>query len=498
MQTLHSHYGRIGLNFLYLIQNYLHVICNYKNQLLLKHITTILLILLTAKANGQDLFNELYSKTNFDYGSAVIERYDGKYLIAGSTRSQFVTDYDVNVLLVDSVGNLIWDKYIGQSPRMEFAYSLIETIDSNYVVAGRVNGSNPYLMKFNSSGALIWDKEYLSTFWSEGYSVGQTNSNGYFFLRPDTSTTLFVTNSYGDTLWTRRYNSVICQSVIQTEDSGFAMVGYTNSITENQNIVFIKTDISGDTVWTKTFGGSGNDQASSIQQLFDDGYLIASNFDPQIIDGESETFIIRTNSDGDTIWTKKYNLGNAHFIKECKSKNGYILSTTRYLSGWGPYPNDYNLIITYLDTLGNVKWSRSFDGYTYHLGNNITQTSDGGFLLTGSLNNGVAIADIILIKLDSIGNYALSISVNSTPNNLQVIAFPNPAINEINFTVSAVTVGKILQMKIYNSIGQEIKTVSGIFEPNFKIDINNFPEGLYFYNLTTTDKQTFTGKFIKR
>ncbi|MBP9119662.1 MAG: T9SS type A sorting domain-containing protein, partial [Ignavibacterium sp.] len=63
---------------------------------------------------------------------------------------------------------------------------------------------------------------------------------------------------------------------------------------------------------------------------------------------------------------------------------------------------------------------------------------------------------------------------------------------------SAVTVGKIMQMKIYNSIGQEIKTVSGIFGPNFKIDINNFPEGLYFYNLTTTDKQTFTGKFIKR
>src|SRR5664279_1401534 len=102
----------------------------------MKLIIILTLVLLTEISFGQILFNNTYSKPNFDYADAVIETSDGRYLIAGSSRSQFGTDYDVNILLVDSVGNLIWDKYIGQSPRMEFAYSLIETKDSNYLISG--------------------------------------------------------------------------------------------------------------------------------------------------------------------------------------------------------------------------------------------------------------------------------------------------------------------------------------------------------------------------
>ncbi|MDP3927498.1 MAG: T9SS type A sorting domain-containing protein [Bacteroidota bacterium] len=464
----------------------------------MKHIATFLLLLLTTIANGQVLFNYTYPKVNFDYGAAVIERLDGKYLIVGSSRSQFVSDYDVNVLLVDSVGGLIWDKYIGQSPRMEFAYSLIETKDSNFVITGRVNSSNPYLMKFNSTGNLIWEKEYQSYFWAEGFSVGQTYDSGYFFVVPDTSTTLFVTNAIGDTLWTKRYNSVICRSVIQTTDSGFAITGSTVPTTGNQEIVLVKINSSGDTLWTRTFGGEGKDNANSIQQLSDNGYLIAGNYDHQLFDVEKETFIIRTDSVGNTVWTKKRYLGIAHFIKECKNNNGYILSTTNYAMGWIPNTDEYYLVITKLDTLGNIEWIRNFDGYAYSLGNNITQTSDGGYLLTGSIKNDIATANIVLIKLDSIGNYVSSIIDISNPINSQVIAFPNPTTDEINFSIGSSAVGKIMQMKIYNSYGQEIKTVNEISETHFKLDVNSFSKGLYFYKLTTTDKQTLTGKFMVR
>lgn len=465
----------------------------------MKHTVTFLLLLLTTLANGQEeLFNKIYSKSNFDYGDAVIERHDGKYLIAGSSRSQFETDYDVNILLVDSVGNLILDKYIGQSPRMEFAYSLIETKDSNYVVSGRVNGSNPYLMKFNSSGNLIWEKEYPSAHWTEGFSVGQTFDSGYFFVRPDTSTTLFVTNPIGDTLWTRRYNSVICHSVIQTADSGFALTGNINPNTSNQDIILIKTNPVGDTLWTKTFGGVGSDDANSVQQLSDNGYLIAGNFDAQISDGDMETFIIRTNSFGDTLWTQKYDLGIAHYIKECTNNNGYILSTIRYVPGWFPSSDKYYIVITKLDPLGNIEWSRQFDGYTYSLGNNVTQTSDGGYLLTGFVENSTSESDILLIKLDSMGNYVLSVGDISNSNNSQVLVFPNPTTDEVNFVVGSNSGKMINQIQIFNLIGQEIKYSTGLSETQFKINVTDFPTGLYIYKLTTSDKQIVSGKFIVR
>lgn len=464
-------------------------------RLTIKLTSTLILVLLMKISSGQVLFNNTYSKPNFDYSDAVIERHDGKYLIAGSSRSLFATDFDVNILLIDSIGNLIWDKYIGQSPRLEFAYSLIETKDSNYVVVGSVNNSNPYMLKFNSLGNFIWDKEYLSTSWTEGFSVGQTFDGNYFFVRPDTSTTLFVTNPVGDTLWTKRYNFTISQSVVQTFDSGFVMTGNTNPTTTNQEISLVKLNSVGDTSWTKTFGGAGNDGAFSVQQLSDNGYIIAGNFDTQIIDDDWETFIIRTNSVGDTLWTQKYYLGTARYIKECKNNDGYVLSTIKFVTGWFPNPDEFYMVITKLDTLGNIQWSRQFDGNTYSLGNNITQTSDGGYVLTGHIDNGMAMADVVLIKLDSIGNYVLSVSDIISSKFSHVVVFPNPTTSELNFVLGANT-ARIKQVRVLNSLGQELEVINDINQNQIRVDIRKLNAGLFFYELTTTDNKIETGKFI--
>jgi hypothetical protein len=353
------------------------------------------------------------------------------------------------------------------------------------------------MLKFNSSGNFICDKEYLSTFGDGGFSVGQTFDNNYFFVGPDSSTTLFVTNPVGDTLWTKRYNFAICHSVVQTSDSGFVMTGNTNPTSTNQEISLIKINSAGDTSWTKIFGGAGNDDAFSVQQLSDNGYLIAGNFDTQIIDDDRETFIIRTTSVGDTLWTQKYYLGTAHYIKECKNNDGYILSTIKYVMGWFPIPDEYYLVITKLDTLGNIQWSTQFDGSTYSLGNNITQTSDGGYLVTGYIDIGVAVADVVLIKLDSIGNFVLSVSGVSNTKHLQVLAFPNPTTNEINFVIGSST-ERIKQVKVMNSLGQELEIINDINQNQIKVDVGKLNSGLFFYELTTTDNKMETGKFIMR
>ncbi len=461
----------------------------------MKLITTLTVVLLMKISLGQVLFNNTFIKTNFDFADAVIERSDGKYLIAGSSRSHSVNDYDVNIMLVDSVGNLIWDRFIGQSPRMEFAYSLIETKDSNYLIVGNVN-SNPYLLKFDSAGSLIWDKEYLSAYWTDGFSVGESYNGNYFFVRSDTSTTLFVTNNVGDTLWTKPYNFAVSKSVIQTSDTGFAFIGNADSTNLNQEIILIKTNSIGDTLWTKYFGGGGFDNANSVCQLPDNGYLIAGNFDTQILDYEWLTFIIRTNSFGDTLWTQKYSLGSAHYIAECRGNDGYILSTIKYVMGGIPSWDEYYLVITKLDTLGNIQWSRQFNGNTYSLGNNITQTSDGGYLLTGHIENLMSWADVVLIKLDSIGNYVLKVNDNLNLNLIHTSAFPNPTNNEISILLNSLNGRKIRQVKIFNSLGLELRNMQNINEYQIKTDVKDLATGLYFYELITCDNQIKTGKFI--
>lgn len=458
------------------------------------------MLLLSIIVSGQVLFNNTYFKPYWDMANAVIERQDGKYLIAGSSRSQAGTNYDVNFLLVDSVGNLIWDKYLGVADTSEFAYSLIETSDNNYLISGRIGNYFPYMLKFDANGTFLWDNRYGSNgYCLGGFSIGETADTNYYFVRPDysfNSTMFFKTDSQGDTLWTKSYNSLLSLSVVHTSDSGFALIGKTNPTTLNQEIFLIKTNSVGDTLWTKTFGGNGNDDATSIQQLPDNGYIIAGIFDVQIPDEEPDTYIIRTDSNGNTIWTKRhFHLGVPEYIKKCFNNNGYILSTTRLYSPGFSLPDEHYLIITKLDTLGNIQWSRLFDGEEYALGNNVTQTSDGGFLLTGHIQN-FNNAEIILIKLDSIGNFVLSTTNILNPDKSQVSVYPNPTTDEINFVLHSISTRKINQVAIFNFIGQEIKSSIGLSETKFKEVVGNFPSGLYFYKLTTSDNQTLTGKFI--
>ncbi|MBK7572499.1 MAG: T9SS type A sorting domain-containing protein [Bacteroidetes bacterium] len=462
----------------------------------MKPIFTITLILLLKTSFGQILFNKSYSKQHDDLINAVIERYDGKYLIAGSSYSQFTTDFDVNIMLVDSVGNLIWDKYIGQSPRMEFAYSLIETKDSNYVISGKVASNDPYLLKFDSAGNFLWAKEYPTQLYSYGgRSVGQTFDSNYYFISHDTLSTLYLTNTFGDTIWTRKYESVILESVVQTSDSGFIMTGNSDPTLTNQDICLVKTNSNGNTLWTKTFGGGGFDRATCVQQLSDNGFIIVGNYDAQIIDGDWQTYIIRTNSVGDTIWTQNHYLGESNYIAECKNNTGYILSSKEYIPMMFPYPERYSLVITKLDTAGVREWSKRFDGYYYEFGNDIAQTSDGGYLLTGYVDYGISFADAVLIKLDSAGNFVLSVIDVSNSKTSHVLVFPNPAINEINFEIGD-SKSNIKQLKVLNSLGQEMLLIGNINERQFKLDIKSLSVGLYFYQLITSGNQIETGKFI--
>ena len=76
-----------------------------------------------------------------------------------------------------------------------------------------------------------------------------------------------------------------------------------------------------------------------------------------------------------------------------------------------------------------------------------------------------------------------------------VLVFPNPAINEINFEIGD-SKSNIKQLKVLNSLGQEMLLIRNINERQFKLDIKSLSVGLYFYQLITSGNQIETGKFI--
>ncbi len=93
---------------------------------------------------------------------------------------------------------------------------------------------------------------------------------------------LFLFAQVPDTVWTKTYGGTFedCgNSVQQTYDGGFIIAGYTSSFGNgNRDIWLIKTNALGDTFWTRTYGGVCNDEAKSVQQTFDGGYIITGCF----------------------------------------------------------------------------------------------------------------------------------------------------------------------------------------------------------------------------
>lgn len=202
--------------------------------------------------------------------------------------------------------------------------------------------------------------------------------------------------TYGD----GTLSSEIGNSVQQTNDAGYIIAGSTQSFgAGDYDAYLIRTDYNGDILWTKTYGSTANEKAYSIQQTTDGGYIIAGYNEPRIN-------LIRTDSIGNLLWTKKYYapfgddvLG---YSVQQTMEGGYIISGV-IVTGFGQGPSYIYLIKT--DSTGNLTWTKIFDGASYLGQSSTQQTTDGGYIITGSaVISGSGDEDFYLIKTDTIGN----------------------------------------------------------------------------------------------
>jgi hypothetical protein len=184
------------------------------------------------------------------------------------------------------------------------------------------------------------------------------------------------------------------RSIQHTSDGGYIITGWTSSFGAGSTDVWlIKTNSNGDEEWTRTFGGINYDEGWSVQQTSDSGYIITG--ETKLLGGKTDVLLIKTDSNGNEIWNKTFggeDWNSGRSVKQI-SDGGYIITGST-----GPeYPTKLDVLLIKTDSNGNVKWSRTFGGSSPDRGYSVLQTSDGGFIITGT-------GEFWLIKTDSDGN----------------------------------------------------------------------------------------------
>lgn len=463
---------------------------------------------------------------------------DGGYILAGSASS---TNGDVTgnhglqdfwVVRTNSTGNILWQKSLGGSAG-DAATSVRQTSDGGYIVAGTSNsnngdvtgnhgGSDVWVIKLDPSGNLQWQKSLGGSNDEAAQSVRQTTDGGYIIAGFATSYNGDVTsgnagyrdywviklNASGNLQWEKTYGGGfedVAFSIEQTTDGGYIIGGYSSSI---DNIVtgnhgstdywIVKINATGTLQWQKSLGGSGIDKAYSVKQTSDGGYIvmgesISNDGDVTGSHGNYDYWLVKLSPAGNLQWQKTY--GGSLYDRgrdvSQTTDGGYIMIGISFpvnIEGTTSNgANDYLIIKT--DALGSMEWLQTYGGLQDDYATTIKQTLDGGYILCGysdAITNNSGNYDYWIIKLT--GNQ-LSTHENSIKSNISI--YPNPAKDfvTIDHLPNETTIS------IYDMAGRKIFS-KNYTETKVLIHTSQLTSGVYIIQVDDKEKTIFSEKLI--
>ena len=469
------------------------------------------------KTYAQQPFTRAHGGFGYDFGAEVVQLPNQNFLVVG-TSSSFDDTLSSQILLyeADSFGLEQWRKTIG-GRFADVAESMVESADGNYLIAG--------------------------------YTETVENSYQVYALK---------VNQFGDTVWTRNYGGSgwdFCKQVIGLSDGGFALVGQTFSEgAGNGDFYLVRIDSEGDTLWTKTFGGSDEDGAESIAEAIDGGFFLAG-YTMSFGAGKKDMYVVRTDSEGDTLWTRTFGgvEDDICLAVAATADGGYVL-------GGGTYNNTQGELDPILRKEGGVQqWVRTevkqgddyildlivepgtqnvtavgqisegtfgeSDGRILRYGadgvwNGVAKThgsqgeehfvdvkltADNGYIMVGTTDGYLnRFDDVWLVKADNSGLSGVFSGIDEVELNgrkLNVRFAPNPSSLESSFLIDGFDLiqeqyGNQLTLLVFNSVGQQVlnTSVNGNQE---RIDLSNLSSGIHYYQLIAESSVLTTGKLVK-
>jgi len=242
------------------------------------------------------------------------------------------------------------------------------------------HGANVSFM--NTYGGLRYDNGASCKTTADG-GIIMAGSTGSFGLG-DADMYMVKTNSAGVYQWSQSYGGLFtenCNAIIETADTGFMLVGYTNSYGAGQFDMFVvKTDSLGDTLWTRALGGAGWDFAYDVIQSVDGNYIVVGET-YSTAGGDNDVFIVKLDVNGNTLWTKSYGGVNQDFgraIVELSDSMLVIAGGTSSLGSGG-----LDVLLLKLSAQGDSLWARAHGGADDDWARDVIITNDNSISALG-------------------------------------------------------------------------------------------------------------------
>ncbi|MEH6761724.1 MAG: hypothetical protein V7687_11225 [Maribacter arcticus] len=419
---------------------------------------------LNTEFKGELDFIKNFGGSGNESAQAIIKTTDGGFAILGytgstngdiSTKAEEENDYWL--LKFDENSNLQWNKTYGGS-KDDIGQSLAQTSDRGFILTGYSMSSDGdasnnegfhdnWILKLDAQGNLEWESSYGFSGHDHSYDILEASQGGYFFTgflditsaRADGNTkngNSLTSHGVGEfwgtkideegTVQWRGYfggtNNDRAHGVVQTNDGGFVMAGFTESddfdiskTNGSYDFWVVKVDSFGNLIWEKSFGGEGIEVSYDIAKTPDNGFVVvgntfSTNGDILLNHGESDMWMIKLDEEGNLIWEQTYG-GSQFDLAQAvvQSKDGGFLITGNTKSddkdsSLNNGENDIWLVKT--NAFGDLVWEKSFGGSGLDFGFDLLENADGSILIVGESSStdfgsisSKGNVDLILLKI---------------------------------------------------------------------------------------------------
>jgi hypothetical protein len=354
----------------------------------------------------ETLWTRTYGGGSADIGYSISQAGTNGFIIAGYTSSFGSGQQDMYVIRINNNGDTLWTRAFGGAG-MDGAHCAVTTADNGYIIAGYTEsfgagGKDIYLVKVDANGNPQWTKTYGGTLQDVAYKI-LTLSDGYIIVGYKNGPSgwtkgdlwLLKTNLSGDTLWTKTYGGIgedYGISIRQTYDNGFVISG-TKSLyaTSGKDVWLLKTNNLGETLWTRTYGGAMEDVGYGVNLTQDSGYIITGYINGTGPWTAGDLWLLKTNAVGETLWTKIYGSTGEDFgFDICSDNNGYIIT--------GAHAGDIWFLRTGLN--GDTTGTQRLGGAGTEQSLSLCETQDNNYIIAGWTSSfGAGNGDVYVIKI---------------------------------------------------------------------------------------------------